>query len=558
MSVAVRAAALVVVIALALGESGCGGGPAGGFDRTRLEHDEDLSESLANDLLAFSVRVRDRDLSGSASYIADRIDATPWPTTSSESGLPVMWIERRTWDVAAPAREVPRDEFLADLAAFTGRLQEIDDARFKVKAAEFDSSTRGRASVKFFIVGRDEAYQREWLKGNATIDFARDDAQAEGGWRLTGFALEDLESKVSRVELFSEVALPAGVAATFPAFGVGRNQGFVSHGAAAADVDGDGLVDLVASGVDQNYLYLNLGHGAFRDVSESSLVQFAPRGSGALFVDYDNDGDPDLFFAAVGPQILLENRFVPDGRLEFWDVSERARVDQQAIGFSAQAADINGDGWPDIHVASYNRYGTVMPNSWVQATNGTPNLLFVNQGDGSFREEAAARGVDDGRWSYAAGFVDIDEDGDQDLYVANDFGENALYRNEGGRFADVAQAFGVVDPGFGMGVAFGDYDNDGDLDLHVTNMSSTAGNRILRLLYPEESNSIRQTLGKQAAGNSLYRNDGDGAFREATAEAGGLAGGWAFGGGFIDFDNDGWEDLYTPNGFVSGKTMNDT
>ena len=153
--------------------------------------------------------------------------------------------------------------------------------------------------------------------------------------------------------------------------------------------------------------------------------------------------------------------------------------------------------------------------------------------------------------------MDIDTDGDQDLYVANDFGENALYRNEGDRFVDVAESFGLKDPGFGMGVSFGDYDNDGDLDLHVSNMSSTAGQRILKQLYPED-HEIRKTLSKQAAGNSLYENVGDGRFRSVTAAVGGLPGGWAFGGGFLDFDNDGWQDLYTPNGFVSGKTMDDT
>jgi hypothetical protein len=141
--------------------------------------------------------------------------------------------------------------------------------------------------------------------------------------------------------------------------------------------------------------------------------------------------------------------------------------------------------------------------------------------------------------------------------VANDFGENALYRNDGEGFTDIAEAAGLVDPGFGMGVSWGDYDNDGDLDLHVTNMSSTAGNRILKLLYPEQ-HEIRQALSKQAAGNSLYENLGDGTFREVTREVGGFSAGWAFGGGFFDFDNDGWQDVYTPNGFVSGKSMKDT
>jgi hypothetical protein len=276
-----------------------------------------------------------------------------------------------------------------------------------------------------------------------------------------------------------------------------------------------------------------------------------------LFLDYDNDGDPDLFLAAVGNQVLLENRFIPDGEAVFWDVSEQAGVAVSAVGFSAAAADVNGDGLTDVYVCSYNRYGTVMPNSWHRATNGTPNLLLINLGDGTFAERSAEWGVADGRWSYAAGFIDVDEDGLLDLYVANDFGENALYLNQGERFVDVAEDRGLRDPGFGMGVSFGDYDNDGDLDLHVTNMSSTAGNRILQLLYPED-HVIRQTLAKQAAGNSLYQRASDGTFREVTAEIGGLSGGWAFGGGFVDFDNDGWEDIYTPNGFVSGKSMKDT
>jgi hypothetical protein len=449
-----------------------------------------------------------------------------------------------------------RDEFLETFWAFVDRFTEIDDVRFKVKSAHFDPE-RGvhvEAHLKFFFVARDPDGNREWVKGTVRIEA---DPADDGPWKISVFRIETLESKVSTEEIFSEVAFPAGVSAVFPAFGVGKNQGFVSHGAATADIDLDGHLDIAATGVEHNFLYLNRGDGRFAEIGESSLVKFAPVGSGALFLDYDNDGDPDLFFAAVGKQVLLENRFVPDGEIKFWDVSETAGVNENAVGFSALSSDVNGDGLPDIYVCSYNRYGTVMPDSWYRATNGTPNLLFVNAGDGTFREVSEKWGVKDGRWTYAAGFLDIDEDGDQDLYVANDFGENALYRNDGDRFVDIAAEMGIVDPGFGMGVSFGDHDNDGDFDLHVTNMSSTAGNRILKLLYPEH-HEIRQTLSKQAAGNSLYENLGDGTFREVTESVGGFSGGWAFGGGFFDLDNDGWVDLYTPNGFVSGKTMKDT
>ena len=158
---------------------------------------------------------------------------------------------------------------------------------------------------------------------------------------------------------------------------------------------------------------------------------------------------------------------------------------------------------------------------------------------------------------YAAAFADLDEDGDLDLYVANDFGENAYYRNDGNRFEYIAEQAGLKDPGFGMGVSFGDPDNDGDLDLHITNMSSTAGKRILARLYPD-AHPDGQFLDKLASGNSVYENLGDGTFRDMSAKLGGFPAGWAFGGGFLDFDNDGWEDIYTPNGFVSGKSMKDT
>jgi hypothetical protein len=108
-----------------------------------------------------------------------------------------------------------------------------------------------------------------------------------------------------------------------------------------------------------------------------------------------------------------------------------------------------------------------------------------------------------------------------------------------------------------MGVSFGDYNNDGRLDIHASNMSSTAGNRILTRLFPNQG-AKDNVLKKLAAGNNLFENTGDGKFKDVTAEVGGFGGGWAWGGGFIDFDNDGWEDIYTPNGFISGKSMKDT
>jgi len=111
-----------------------------------------------------------------------------------------------------------------------------------------------------------------------------------------------------------------------------------------------------------------------------------------------------------------------------------------------------------------------------------------------------------------------------------------------------------------MGVSLGDYNNDGHIDIHVTNMSSTAGKRILKRLFPDEAGSAGTSgvLGKLAAGNSLFRSLGDGTYQDVSSSVGPMAAGWAWGGGFVDFDNDGWQDIHSPNGFISGKSLKDT
>jgi hypothetical protein len=525
----------------------------------RLELDalEEATEEMANDLLDLSVATRERDAPRIGAFFGDPLTATALPAIPSPLRPRIKWIGEHGWSASEGTRSrVGRAEFLRSFETFLAHFSEIEDARFKVQGSAVDpGGLAGRGHLKFFLVGRDTDGRREWVRGAATASLSR----VEGHWQIREFILEKLESLVARVDLFSEVAVPAGVTATDPPFLARADVGLISHGAAAADADGDGLLDVFATGTKENFLYLNTGDGRFRDVAaEAGLKKTPAIGIAPLFLDYDNDGDPDIFLSAVGKQMLFQNRHKPDGRLVFKDVSGRAGVAVPAYGFSAIAGDVNRDGWPDIYVASYNRFGTILPDSWDGATNGTPNLLFVNQRNGRFIESADSWGVDDSRWSYAAAFADVDDDGDQDLYVANDFGGgNPLFMNEGDRFVDAAAERGAADRGYGMGVSFGDYDNDGDLDLHVTKMSSTAGNRILGRLFPGAP-ADESLLKKLAAGNSLYENLGGGRFREATAGAGPFPAGWAWGGGFLDFDNDGWEDLYTPNGFLSGRTMKDT
>jgi hypothetical protein len=558
-------------LVLAAGASDRSAPQAAPDGRTRLEVIEDLSESLANDMLDLSVAVRDRDWARIERFFGPTVTGTPLPCVPGSLVPRVKWISDRTWgtDPQASGATRTRDTLLGEWRRILDHYGEIEDVRFKVRGATFDDAAQavstanvptalpgaaGHARIGFWIVGRNHEGRREWLRGSLEADVR----YPEGGpWQVVASDKAQVGSMAASVDLFSEVSQPAGVSERIAAYGTRENSGFVWKGAAAGDVDGDGWIDLFVTGATRNFLYLNDGKGRFRDASDETGLKSLATGSGPLLADIDNDGDLDVFIAAVGPQVLLENRLVPDRKLRFEDVSLERGVAVTATGFSAAAADVNADGRVDFYVASYNAYGRVTPNSWSAATNGTPNLLFVSQPDGGFREEAAKWGVNDGRWSYAAVLADLTDDGRPDLYVANDFGEKGFFVHQGTSFKDEARERGVLDPGNGMGVAVGDYNNDGRLDLHVTNMSSTAGNRILGRMFPGAKPG-EQVLVKLASGNALFENLGGGRFREVTAEVGGLSGMWAWGGGFLDFDNDGREDLFSPNGFISGKSMKDT
>ncbi len=545
--------------------------PKAQVDRRSLEDIEDRSEDIANGLLELSVAVRDDNPQKIAGYFAESAMTTPLPAAPTAQTPEVKWVQKHGWKFE-PKKTVAttRAEIARQWEAFLANFAEIEDVRFKLRASNFEENGNlAKATVTFYLIGRNHKGQREWMRATTDSVFAfsanstasggmqHNLSQYPGKWFIRDFTINAMNSLVSTTDIFNEVGEPAGVGAVIPAYGEAGNTGFVWHGAAAADFNNDGNIDLFVTASDRNFLYLNDGQGHFRDASETAGVKQLESGAGVIAFDYDNDGDTDLFIANVGQQILLENRLVPDGKLAYRDVSLEAGVAVQAFGFSAAVADVNGDGKPDIYVASYNKYGQVVPDSWFRATNGTPNLLFINQGNGTFKEEAKKWGVDDSRWSYAAAFADVNGDHKPDLYLANDFGEKALYINKGDHFTDEAKERGVLDPGNGMGVAFGDYNNDGLLDIHATNMSSTAGNRILARLFPNQG-AKDNVYKKLASGNNLFENLGDGHYKDVTAEVGGFSGGWAWGGGFIDFDGDGWEDLYAPNGFISGKSMKDT
>ena len=201
------------------------------------------------------------------------------------------------------------------------------------------------------------------------------------------------------------------------------------------------------------------------------------------------------------------------------------------------------------------------PMPYYDANNGGRNTLLRNDGSFRFSDVTQQTGLEQNntRYSLAVSWEDYDNDGDLDLYVANDYGRNCLYRNDGGRFVNVAQQLGVEDMSAGMSICWGDYNHDGWMDMYVANMFSAAGNRITfqRQFKSSVDPTVRKAFQRHARGNTLFENDGKGGFRDVSVQAGVTMGRWAFGSRFVDLNNDGWDDLVVANGFISADDSGD-
>ncbi|KAA3606765.1 MAG: VCBS repeat-containing protein [Planctomycetota bacterium] len=333
------------------------------------------------------------------------------------------------------------------------------------------------------------------------------------------------------------------------------------QGLAVGDLNGDGLDDVYVAqqGGLPNRLLMHKADGSAKDQAARSQVAFLETTRGVVIADFDNDGHQDLALT-MGQNILL---CFNQGTGVFTDFVGLEDANPANI-HSLAVADPDQDGDLDIYACRYNKNNTlgVNPVPYHDAYNGAPNLYWRNQGNRSFENATEKVGfhVKNSRYSLAGLWEDFDQDSDLDLFVANDFGGNNLYRNEGGKFTNVIEEVGAQELAASMGVTCADYDLDGDMDLYISNMFSSAGQRIAsqsNRFMEGQHQEAHQAYLRHARGNTLWRNRGDGSFEDVTMTSGVSLGRWAWGAKFVDLNNDGFEDLYVPNGFITNKAPDD-
>jgi tetratricopeptide (TPR) repeat protein len=481
----------------------------------------------------------------------------------------------------APEPVLDARAFAPELARLLQDFRQVVTAEFLITALTVDRErSAATAEVRYDLVGpartahrvqRVGRWQMRWQKGPS-------------GWSVVQWTpLSDTRSSAS-APVFDEVTTAA-----FGAIDSFRRQLGISlddwgttldsalardsnghHGLAVADVDGDGLEDVYVGQPHgfPNRLYRARGDGTFEDVTERSGLGTLEDTQHALFADVDDDGDQDLVLTlSSGPSpgpVLYRN----DGTGHFTRDPEGFRFAGALRGAPMGMAigDYDRDGFPDVYLCVYSyTYGggegkAGTPKPYYDATNGPPNVLFRNDGHGRFVEVTAEVGLDAGndRFSFSAAWGDYDGDGWPDMVVTNDFGRKNLYHNLGRRdgrvrFEDVSARAGIEDYAAGMSVFWFDFDGDGRLDIYGGQMWSDNGLRVTASpdFMRGAPEPVRELYRHHARGNSLFRNRGDGTFEDVSVAARAEMGRWTWSSGALDFDSDGWEDVYCVNGMVT-------
>ncbi len=509
------------------------------------------------------------------------------PAAEALEIVPALGIKRQRWRIV-PAEPFHGSDVQLWQPLFAA-LRSCDYAAFHLETGHFlDAEERSyQARLRFDAAAQTQGGEHAQIRAWLSLEWQRPEAAT---WRIRRWETESLEILTRSHALFAEVvdeALPraedrararfsrhaelvlqsfrdSAFVAPHRSF---TRQAFDRHpGISVVDIDADGSDDLyIAVRWGRNMLLHNGGDGTFADRAAQYGLDVEHYSAAALFADFDNDGDPDVFLGrTLAPSLYLVN---DDGHFVPRDLGDGVLPSLVA---SISAADCDGDGLLDAYFSTYaarmlleaapaTPWGGALLADFLPADRartlydlsrdrigrlihdapGPPNVLLRNLGNGRFAATAAGW-----RNTLQATWADYDNDGDPDLYLANDFAANNLLRNDGGALVDVTAESGAADLGFGMGASWADYDGDGRQDLYVTNMHSSAGRRIT-----EAAGRAGAAFAPLARGSSLLHNGHAGFTLVADSPV--EDGGWGWGGQFLDFDNDGDLDIYALSGYYT-------
>ena len=531
------------------------------------------------------------------------------PPVATSAGI--FTFESHVWPVAALSKQTDTVDLWRPML---DEISFFEHAEVEIISGDHPEGDMWRYEAEggFKALARMKSDQWRSFEGRMELTWERPETadSTAGDWQITGWKTTEMNSRASPRRLFVEAldtAMPESQGASMlrrslhyeatvkhyldgmkqlphPYFApISVNQ---KEGIAVADVNGDGFDDIyITVRIGKNMLLVNQGDGTFLEQASSFKLDLPGHTTCALFADFDNDGDQDVI---LGRSLLrtsyLENRqgvfyqhpiprFMPmaaismsaadynmDGLLDVYICTYRpaAPAGASPAGGVAQGKDGDFD-WPDeffdanlareyrrrVSAHRKRKGGTVLDQL------GPPNVLLVNRGGGRFEPAPDNSTVGIWRNSLQATWGDYNQDGRPDLYIANDWGLDVLFRNDGSSgFTDVTTQAGVTAYGYAMGASWGDYDNDGQDDLYVSNMYSEPGRRITRRIPGLEKMFI-----ESAAGNWLYHRAANGTFEQVAGlmppSMTVMKAGWSWGGCFADFDNDSFLDLYVLSGYFT-------
>jgi len=554
-----------------------------GFDDFITEKYAEQIESIFNDWSS-QLRESPQDVSAlgkvmSADFLGGSLKSDQLKSVNVASYLKVWRVQYQQ------QANLPSEAFLSDLRSTLSTFSKMETAEFHVVGIHSGSHPSSGAAgagysslvcvMRFEFVATGTGFHREQRMGHWELHWR---LSPTGELRLQKWIALDEERCRASIPVFQDIT----------SYALGANHSLKSqfipgtdywrtvldgasgidiyghNGVSVADIDGDGLDDLYIcqpSGL-PNRLFRNRG-GVFDDITESSGVGVFENTACALFADIDNDGRQDLIVVrTTGPLLFLNQG---GGKFRLKPEAFQFASPPQGTFTGAAIADYDRDGWLDIYFCLYAYYqGTDQyryPMPYTDAENGPPNFMMRNNRDGTFRDVTKQTGLDQNntRYSFCCSWGDYNGDLWPDLYVVNDFGRKNLYRNNGdGTFTDVARETGVEDVGAGMSVAWLDFDNDGREDLYVANMWTAAGIRVSEqdIFQKDADPSTRALYQKHAMGNCLFRNAG-GHFDDVGVQSGTTMGRWSWSSDTWDFNHDGFSDIYIANGMVTGTTRED-